>query len=64
MAADPARAEQQKYAKEQVERQKKEKEIRENILANIADDRAKVKERAERERLIRSQNEEKGNEAM
>lgn len=53
VASDPAKAEQAKYAKEVEQAQKKDKVVRKNIVANIADDRAAVRERTHREKMAR-----------
>lgn len=53
VAADPAKAEQAKYAKEVEQAQKKDKVVRKNIMANIADDRAAVRERTHWEKMAR-----------
>lgn len=53
VAADPARAEQRKYTEERKAKAEQDKIQRSNILAQIADDSVRVKERAEQERAAR-----------
>lgn len=53
VAADPAKAEQAKYAREVEQAQKEDKIVRKNVMADFADDRAAVTERAHREKRAR-----------